>query len=208
MLYKLVAGEDSFELNPGIRAIEAYNKLTAQQFFFVSLVSDSDWDNPVRTLPEKTKREKAAKIAGYGMEGNRPDKNARNLVNGKVASVEAAIETYRSLQYDEDKIALDIVNTQIERTQSLIKNYDNKLTDDKIDERFDYATKAIKLTLELTKLITQKKELVALIQKKDPVKVAVSTYTAADITPAEGEEPDQDDEPMSTIDRVMAQKND
>jgi len=208
MLYKLVASEDPFDLNPGIRAIEAYNKLTGQQFFFVSLVSDSDWDNPVRTLPEKTKREKAAKIAGYGMEGKRPDKNARNMINGKIESVERAILEYRSLQYDEDKVNLDLINTQIERTQTLIRDYDSKLKDENIDARFDYANKAIKLTLELTKLIEKKKELITLIQKKEPVKVAVSTYTAADLTPQEGDEPDEDEEGMSTIDKVMAQKHD
>lgn len=203
MLYKLIEGQDCFDLNPGIRAVETYNKITSQQFFFVSLVADSDWDNPVRTLPERTKREKAAKIAGYGMEGNRPDKNARNLINGKVDSVEKAIVTYRDLQYDEDKINLEIINTQVERTQALIRDYDKKLDDDKIDERFDYATKAIKLSLELAKLIKEKKELVALLQKKDPIRVAVSTFTAADVTPSENEEPDDSDEPLSTIDKFM-----
>lgn len=209
MLYKLEASKDPFELNPGIRAIEAYTRLTDRQFFFVSLVADSDFDNPLKTLPEKIKREKAAKIAGYGMEGNRPDKNARDLINKNVERVEEAIEWYRSLQYDDDKVNLEIINSQIERTQALIRDYDKdkKLTPDKLDERFDYATKAIKLSLELTKLIKEKKELMVLIQRKDPIKIAVNTYTAADIAPSADEPPEDDgDEPMSTLDKMMAQQ--
>src|SRR5690606_28613191 len=111
----LATGEkDFFELNPGAKAIEEFNKCSSRQMFFVCLVADRDYDSPLRTLPERTRREKAVVIAGYPREGNRPDKNARNLINGKVESVEAAITKYYEIQFDEDKAMLHAINAQIQ----------------------------------------------------------------------------------------------
>lgn len=118
MLFKVhsdLATEDKFfEMNPGALAIEEFNKCTSRQMFFVCLIADRDYDSPFRTLPERTRRERAVVTAGYPMEGNRPDKNGRNLISGKVERVEAAIAKYRELQYDEDRAMRDALDAQIQ----------------------------------------------------------------------------------------------
>jgi hypothetical protein len=111
-----------FEMNPGALAIEEFGRCSTRQMFFVCLVADRDYDSPLRTLPERTRRERAVVIAGYPLEGDRPDKNARNLINKNVENVEKAISKYRELQYDEDRAMLDAINTQIQETLDAISS--------------------------------------------------------------------------------------
>lgn len=207
MLFRLKSGADPFELNPGAKAVAEFAELTDKQFFFVCLVADVDLDNPLNPLGGKDRRTKAASIAGYGMEGNRPDKNARNLISGNVKSVEKAIAKHIELQPDRDKRALMAVRRQIEETQEFLEKDKEKsaLGDAKLHAHL--LKEASKLSQELPELLKVEKELVKSIKSKDTVNLGVETFTAADITEQDQKEMDDSDEPMSTIDIYMSKQN-
>jgi hypothetical protein len=223
MLFRLVSGKDPFELNPGLRAIPQFNKLTDRQMFFVCLVADTDRDNPIVTQPERQRRERAAMIAGYPMEadGKRPDKNARDIINGKINSVEDAIVEYKRNQFDEDKANEAALNQQIQEIRECMATNkrkqaevvekktakDGTKTERKYTDEaqvFDLVEKAAKLGKGLPDLIEARDKLRAKLKAKDPVKLEIITHTAADL-PAEDED---GDEAESTIDRVMRLQND
>lgn len=212
MLFRLKHGVDSFELNPGARAIPEFDCLTDKQFFFVCLVADVDRDNPLYTLPEVTKRTKAASLAGYGMEGNRPDKNARNLIGGKVASVEAAIKVYRENQFDEDKANLAAIDRQILEIRAFLEKDKELMATDEKTKKIDLKSyqqllqAAGKLGPDLRKLTEEKRELEKVIKAKSPVNIGIQTNTAADITDDEQQQLDNPDEQVSTLDIVMAKE--
>jgi len=102
MLFKIESSKDTFELNPELKAIEEFERLTDKQMKYVILATD--YKSPFRKLSPEEKKYQAALAAGYKLEtsGKRLDNNARNLVQGKVGSVEAGIKKYRELQRDED----------------------------------------------------------------------------------------------------------
>lgn len=225
MLYKLINGVDPFELNPGVLVIKEFKDLTPQQFTFVCLTADSDHDNPLRTLPERQRREKAAKVAGYSMEldQKRLNRNTRMMVAGKVESVEKAIIEYRANQFNEAKANLEAVDNQIAEARYLmnLKKEDicrvKKTVKDKktgketekvyIDYElvFDLTGKASKLAADVARLVNVKKELKAIVDAEEPIKLeGIETYTSSDLAGVAEEDPDG--EVYSTIDRVMAAK--
>jgi mRNA-degrading endonuclease RelE of RelBE toxin-antitoxin system len=103
MLYKIIHDQDIFELNPGLRAVEKYAKLTDKQMKVVLLVCDPSKDNPIKTLTGADRRVRACVLAGYPYEsdGKRLAKNARDIVQGKVQSIEDAIEEFKKNHYNE-----------------------------------------------------------------------------------------------------------
>lgn len=223
MLFKvhsdIASGDlDFFELNPGARAIEEFNRCTSRQMFTVSLIADRDYDSPLRTLDESSRRKEAVRIAGYGMEGSRPDKNARDIINGKTKSVEEAITKYREIQYDLDRDMHDAVDRQIQDTLDLMKMDKKeacKVKRTKTDQRGNTTTeeyidmekvaKLIKeansLGVKLPELREAKIKLYEIIRVSSPIQ-DVTTFTAQDIAMSD----DYDDEDMSTLDKFMAHK--
>jgi len=204
MLFKLIHDKDTHELNPGAQAIKELAELTNGQFFFVCLVADTDYDNPLRTLPEKARREKAARIAGYtGVEKDgRPDKNVRNLINGKVEAVEKAITWYREHQFDEDKAALAAINRQITEAREMMEMDKMKMANKDPELAFKLTEKAMKFGAGINALYAERKELEQRIKLKEPVQMNIITNTSADL--AGVPELDEEGEEMSTIDRVNA----
>ena len=185
MLYKIVDQKDCFELNPELLAIPEFGKLTDKQFRVVSLVADRR--SPLRTLPDKQRREKACMVAGYGREGTRPDKNARMIIAGQVESIEKAIAVYREYQYDENQATLDTVNAQIHE----IKTY---LQSDKSESK-DYGKaleQAAKLGERLPGLVEAKQKLETLLQVSSEQKPEIITYSSADVPEEYFEEGGQD----------------
>jgi len=196
MLYKLVDQKDCFELNPELLAIPEFVKLTDKQFRVVALVADRL--SPLRTLPEKQRREKACMIAGYGREGTRPDKNARTIIAGGVESIEKAITVYREYQYDENQATLDTVNAQIHE----IKTY---LQSDKSESK-DYGKaleQAAKLGERLPGLVEAKQKLESLLHISTEQRPELTTYTSADVPQEFFEEGGQD---LPTIEIYNLQK--
>lgn len=220
---KEATGREFFELNPGAEAIEEFNKCTSRQMFFVCLVADRDSDSPLRTLPELTRRTKAAEIAGWPLEdGKRLDKNGRNLVAGKVESVETAIAKYREMQYDENEDMLLAVDSQIQEAIYMMKANKEELCT--VVEKKTHKTKegqvtttetksvdgkmlvqmikdSMKLGAGLAELKLTREKLASMLPKTNTVLSDLTTYTSNDFTEEELVETEQ-----STIDMVMAKK--
>jgi hypothetical protein len=213
-------GKDFFVMNPGAQAIEEFNNCTSRQMFFVGLVADRDYDSPLRTLPEKTRRERAVIVSGYPMEGDRPDKNARNLINRKVEAVEKAIFKYREMQYDEDKAMLEAINMQIQETldaMSLDKREAAKVVKIKTEKKSGDTEKiefvdakllqalrlgATKLGAELPALRAAKKKLQETVNSASPISNII-TYSSSDLP----DEPlSNEGEIGSTLDRFNEER--
>lgn len=219
-----IDGREFFDLNPGAEAIEEFNRCTSRQMFFVCLVADRDQDSPLRTLPELERRTKAAEIAGWPLEdGKRLDKNGRNLVAGKVESVETAIAKYRELQYDENEDMLQAVNAQIQEAIYMMKANKEELCT--VVSKKTYKSKdgspstveetkrvdgkmlvqmikdSMKLGAELAELKQTREKLIAMIPKTNTVMSDLTTYTSNDFKPEELGDTEQ-----STVDIFMAKK--
>lgn len=199
MYYKIVAGQNIFDLNPGLLAVPNFKDLTDMQMKYVCFVCDPSNDNPVRTLQGKTKREKAALLSGYKMEtdGKRLAKNARDIVDGNVKSIENAISTFKELHYDKNLDAYETVSALITRNIEFIKESKEDKKDD--GKKLEKANKLLK---ELPALIESRQKVEALLNVEINYKPDVgATYTTNDL-PEESES----DEPLSTLDKFMMSK--
>jgi hypothetical protein len=125
------------EENPWISKFPALNACTDRQLTYIALAFD--YDSPFRKLPREDWKEKSALKAGYKYEkdGKRPDKNMRELLQGKVDTVVAGILEYSTLQYDADKEMAEAMDSQIAQFVAFLKK-DNK-TDKERDEALAYA---------------------------------------------------------------------
>ncbi len=210
--------DDFFDMNPGARAIKEFNDCTSRQMFFVCLVADTAWDSPLRSLPEPERRKQATQVAGWGMEDDRPDKNARNLIAGKVLSVEEAIKAYRKNQYDEDKAMWEATDAQIkeiitmmsrdkQEACKIVKTKYNDKTKETVTTEYVDQVMASKLALEATKLGVQLPVLKEARQKlAENVRVSVPID---DVLLHTGDDLDGDgvgDAEMSLLDIHMAKK--
>lgn len=159
MLFKVIAGKDVFELNPSLKAIEQFERLTSRQMTYVIL--STDYKSPFRRLPPDERKLQAALAAGYKTEkeSDRPDMNCRNLITGKVGSVQAAIETYNKLQLDSDYEALKSVSSLIND----IITFNNQPNKSIIE-----LDKAVSITVnKLDKLVETKKRLEEILNMRD-----------------------------------------
>lgn len=198
MLVKIKDGVDIFELNPGLQAIPSFTKISSMQMKTVSLYAD--YDSPLRTKPDKEKRELAAKLGGYAMESDnkRLGVNGRNFVSGETKSMEEAIIAYREMQYDETQDMLDAYDQQIQETIHLMKM--DKLEASKNDHKlaFELAEKAAKLSVKLPEIKEAKKKIQDLMNLKDN-SPELNNYVSSEILTEENGI-------LSTIDQVMAAK--
>ncbi len=206
MLFKLSTDKSPFVLNDGLKAIREFVCLTDRQFTAVALVAD--YQSPLRKLPEKQKREQAAIIAGWPMEGKRLDKNGRNFVDGQVKSMEKAIQKYREIDYDEDKEALEKITKQIqENNKAIDENKElaavkkEKNGETYVDKKLQYELidKANKFSRELPDLYEAKKKLQDVLNLREEANI--TTFTSVDL---EGEETD---EGLSALDQFMMKKD-
>lgn len=201
MLYKLRDTVSIFEDNPELLAIPEFAKLLTtnpaakdetkdRRMRFVALVADRR--SPLRTLPERQRREKAAQIAGFPMEGNRVDRNGRDAILGNNEAIEKAIAKYKEYQFDENEETLKTVESQIQE----IKDY---LKSDKTGAK-DYGKaleQAAKLGEKLPSLVEAKQKLESLLNISSEQKPEITTYTVADFNDLPEEEGDTQ---LSTID--------
>lgn len=213
MLFKVHHDKDFKEINPSHEAIPNLERLTSKQLMFVALVADAE--SPLRTLPDKKRREEAAKLAGYPLEADnkRLDKNGRNLVDGKVPTVEIGITTYKDLQYDEQRAMLDAVDAQIQRAIHLIQSDHEELCmvkkvtttkDGAVSEEtktdgvmlFKLAKESNDLAKSLPTLRESKTALLEKIKKDEDVNLP-DLVTPDEIS---------DETTLSTLDQVMSKK--
>lgn len=183
MLFKVEQGKDVFDLNPQLKAVEEFSRLTDRQMVYVILATD--YRSPFRKLSLEEKKTQAATTAGYKYEkdGKRLDMNARNLIAGKVGAVEAAIKRYRELQRDEDYETLLSVSTLISQIRDL-NNKPAKSTQD--------LEKAVKMTKDLATLTKIKKELEHILEVREDE--AIDPSLAQDT-----EEPSKDSASLSVL---------
>jgi len=160
MLFKVQATKDTFELNPELKAIEEFARLTSRQMDYVIL--STDYTSPFKKLPSDEKRFQAAVTAGYKFEKgatNRLDQNGRNLIQGKVGSVQAAVNKYQEMQKDDDREALLSVSYLI--TQ--VKDFNNKP-----DKTAQELAAAVKMTVDsLPKLMETKRKVENILDMRD-----------------------------------------
>lgn len=209
MLFKLHHDKSPFELNPGLKAMKEFAYLSDRQFTAIALFTD--YESPLRKLPELKRKEQAAIIAGWPMEGKRLDKNGRNFVDGKVPSVEIAIRKYREIQFDKDKETLAGIDRQIHEIMEIVKEDKIKaatkvivskegnrteLVDQEL--RYKLVDAATKMAKTLPELYKSRKEMLDLIgQKENPPEIP--TFTSSDVDA----EDDVTDENLSTVDQYM-----
>jgi len=210
MLFKLHHDKSPFILNEGLKAIKEFVCLTDRQFTAVSLFAD--YESPLRTLPEQARREQAAIVAGWPMEGKRLDKNGRNFVDGKVRNIETAIRKYKEIQFDEDRETLAGIDRQIHEIRETAKEdkqkastrrvvtKDGKIVDVEDNKlKYDLIEKAAKLTATLPSLYETKQKLQELLKLKDDTPT-LTTFTSTDL---DGEESSEE---LSTLDNFMKQQ--
>jgi hypothetical protein len=172
MLFKLQASKDVFELNPQLKAIEEFERLTSRQMAYVML--STDYKSPFRKLSSDEKRYQAAVAAGYKFqEGTtRLDTNGKNLVAGKVGTVAAAITKYNEIQKDEDYETLLSVSLLISQIREL-----NNKTDKTVKE----LETAVNLNVgKLDKLIETKKRLEEILDMRDEEEIDPSLNQQGD----------------------------
>lgn len=193
MYYKLIAGQDIFELNPGLRAVPGFTGLTDMQMKFICLMCDPSQDNPVRTLQGRQKREKAALLAGYRQEpgDTRLDRNARNVADGKVRSIEEGIDLFKSLHYDEKIDTYESMVFQINEIRDFLKSKKNN-SPVKMKQ-------AIYLGAKLPELVEAKQKIEQLLNINPTLKPELgATFTAVDVT----DDPEKEEsKSMSLLDR-------
>lgn len=210
MLFKLHYDKSPFELNEGLRAIKEFSYLTDRQFTAVALFAD--YESPLRKLPEAKRKEQAAIISGYPMEGKRLDKNGRNFVDGKVKSIEVAIDKYREIQFDKDRETLLGIDRQIHEIMEIVKEDKIKAATkvvvskegnrtEIVDQelRYKLVDAATKMAKTLPDLYKSRKEMLDLIgQKENPPELP--TFTSSDVIESDEE---TSDENLSTVDQYM-----
>lgn len=212
MLFKLHYEKSPFELNDGLKAISEFANLTDRQFTAVALYAD--YESPLRKLPDLPRKEQAAIIAGYPLEGKRLDKNGRNFVDGKVASVEKAIKKYKEIQYDKDRETLAGIDRQIYEIMAIVKEDKiqaaTKVTVSKegnrsevVDHelRYKLVEAATKMAKNLPDLYKTRKEMIDLMGEKENVP-ELPTFTSSDVI-IDNEEDETSNENLSTVDQYM-----
>ena len=210
MLFKLHYEKSPFELNDGLKAIREFASLSDRQFTAVALYAD--YSSPLRKLPEQQRREQAAIIAGWPMEGRRLDKNGRNFALGKVKSIETAISKYKEIQYDKDRETLAGIDRQIHEIMEIVKEDKIKAAtkistskDGQVTETIDHELRyklveaATKMAKTLPDLYKSRKEMMDLIGDKENMP-ELPTFTSMDVTSEEDEETDEN---LSTVDQYM-----
>lgn len=193
MIYKLISGQSPFDLNPGLLAVEQYKNLTDKQMFVVILVADPSKDNPIRTLSGRQRRERACTLAGYPLEsdGKRLAKNAREIVEGKVKSIEDAIEEFKKNHYDIHAHNKEAFKKQMSEIREFL-NQDKRyplvkdglvIKNDKGEEVWVTDQKGLKLASDLAKDLPDLEEALNRLEALEPEdnKFEGQTYTSLDL---------------------------
>lgn len=160
MLFK-VTSRDIREDNDNIDAVPEFEVCTSRELKYIFLTHD--YDTPLNQLPFEQRKERAAEMAGYHVEGggSRLDKTGRNLLNGKYPHVEVAAKRFKQIIRDLDKEVLESYDTQLEQ-------FIEKAAEPKNDNK-DWDL-AIKINKELPKLLEQRKALLDLLNLRGDFK--------------------------------------
>lgn len=194
MYYRLIAGQDIFELNPGLRAVPLFKDLTDMQMKYVCLVCDPSHDNPVKTLQGKERREQSARLAGYKIEvaRNRLDKQGRDIVAGHNDSIENGIIEFKKLHYDDRIDLYETLVNQIGEIRDFMK--ERKGDPKKLRQALD-------LGVKLPGLVEAKQKIEQLLNVETTIKPQLDGEAQV-VTQPNSESSDADEE-LSTLDAYM-----
>ena len=156
MIYKLTK-KNIFEDNPELKLVPEFSVCTDKQLKYLFLLND--YESPLRKLEDKEKKDKALTMAGYRKEKRGIwDKNARNVMSGKVESIQRAEEVFMSIQNDSDVFMLHAVREQIKEIVVFISQKGKSASE---------MEKSIKFIHELPDLKQKETELVELLGLKE-----------------------------------------
>lgn len=152
MNFKLRLDHNVFEDNPELKTIPEFShaQFTDRMMKYTMLM---EWHlSPLRLLRYEDRKYKAALLAGYKLEkdGSQPDVNMRNVINGKVNSIEAALKAMRDIQFDEDRDIDESYNMQIREIVDYMKKPNKTIFE---------LEKATKLMEKLPKLLEDRKKI-------------------------------------------------
>lgn len=150
MIFKVEKDKDFFELNPEVKSMEKMQLCTSRDLKWICLTFD--YQTPLRNIPMDQRKEVAAKMAGFRTEKdtNRLDKNARNVINGKIERINEAVKEFMEIQYDEEQELLIGYKEQISQGIDLMKKKN------KSEKEWALSDKVVK---SLPTLLSAKKEL-------------------------------------------------
>lgn len=147
-----------FEDNPELLAIPEFERLTDRQMRYVMLVDFHG--SPLRMMKPEDRKYRAAIIAGYKLEkdGKRLDINGRNLIEGKVATIELARRMLKEIQHDTEREIMDALDTQLNEMVNFFKKPDKNLQE---------LDKAMNLMAKLPIILETKKKILEILNFRD-----------------------------------------
>lgn len=162
MLFKVTKG-DFFEDNPEAKSNEKFVACTSREMKYVCLVYD--YGSPYRNMGLQERKVKALLEGGFKMErdGKRPDKYAREVMNGKWPKVQDAIKEFMGMQLDEDKELGDSINAQIKEMRDFLK---------RPKENEQQWNIAIKILEKMPKILKDRKEVFDILEMREQLNEA------------------------------------
>jgi hypothetical protein len=157
MIFK-VSKNDFFEDNPSAKAVEAFVACSSREMKYICLVYD--YESPYRKLSISERKLKAVFEADFRIEkeGKRPDKYAREMMNGKVSKVQTAIKAFMALQPDKEKELAKAIDTQLDEIQRFLLRPKETEGEWKI---------AVSLLEKMPKILRDRKEVMDILQIRD-----------------------------------------
>lgn len=182
MTYK-ITDNDIFEDNPVLKSNEKYNTCTSRELKYVFLTFD--YDSPYRKLSLPERKLKALIHAKFKMESNgrRPDRMAREVMNGKVERVQIAIKEFLSTQKDEERELANAINQQLEEIRAFLTRKKETEGEWRI---------AVSLLEKMPKLLKDRKEVMEILDLRDELSKEADSIT--------------DDEPLSELEQMNAEE--
>jgi hypothetical protein len=183
MLFK-VTNKDFFEDNPSASSINNFIVCSSREMKYICLVYD--YQSPYRNLKIEERKLKAVSESGFRMEkdGKRPDKYAREMMNGKIDKVQFAIHEFMSMQKDEDRELAEAVTAQLEEIKTFLKRPKETEGEWRI---------AIQMLEKMPKLLKDRKEIFDILDMRDQLGAETTTLS-------------QTDTPTSTLEMVNAEE--
>lgn len=147
-----------FEDNPELKAVPEFENLTERQMRYVMLVDFHG--SPLRLMKPADRKFRAALISGYKMEkdGKRLDINGRNLIEGKVATIELARKTLNEIQHDGEREIMEALSTQVDEMVKFFK---------KPNKTVQELDKAVILMTKLPVILETKKKILEILNFRD-----------------------------------------
>ncbi len=184
MIFK-VTKNDFFEDNPSAKAVEAFVVCSSREMKYICLVYD--YESPYHKIPMQERKLKAVYESDFRMETgkqNRPDKYAREMMNGKISKVQAAIREFMTLQPDKEKELAKALDSQLEEIQRFLTRPKETEGEWRI---------AVQLLEKMPKILRDRKEVLEILQIREELNNEVGS---ADVT----------DEPLSELEQMNAEE--